>query len=107
MRRLTLVVSLIIACVGLVASPALAQRDPFDPVIDVNAGVAPTSVGTTIANGNGSVQPAVGSEGLATTGANVSSWLSIAYMLFVAGGAALVLSHQVLGRPGAPRTVDR
>jgi hypothetical protein len=88
------VLLLALVCLALVAAPAAAQRDPFDPLIDPDAG---TTVGTT--GGTGTVvtpsvpQQEVGSEGLANTGTNVEPWVAIAYGLVVIGGGILMIAR--------------
>lgn len=100
--RIAIVVASSIACLALLAGPAAAQRDPFDPVIDPNApltttgGTTTTGTGTT---GTTSVQPAVGSEGLANTGSDVTPFMVIAYGLLVVGGGALYLARLHAPRP--------
>lgn len=105
--RIAIVVASSIACIALLAGPAGAQQDPFEPVIDPNAPVT-TIDGTTTtgtdATGTGttSVQPSVGSERLANTGSDVAPFMVIAYGLLVVGAGALYLV-----RLHAPRPVRR
>lgn len=92
---------LVMLCLGLAAAPALAQKDPFDPVIDPNAASTGSTTGTisTTPGDSTVVQPAVGSEGLANTGADVTPWLAVAYGLVVLGGGVLVLARMYQPQP--------
>lgn len=105
MRKLVVVGLLAMLCLGLAAAPALAhanaQKDPFHPVIDPNATVTGSTTPTTSTTTGGAtvVQPAVGSEGLANTGADVTPWLAVAYGLLVLGGAAVVLARMYQPQP--------
>ena len=90
------------ACLMILAAPATAQRDPFDPVIDPNAATTTTTGTTTTGGTTGEttgVQPVVGSEGLANTGSDVGPYLVIAYGLLVVGAGALYLSKLHAPRP--------
>lgn len=99
MRKSVLVVVLALVCLLLLAGPALAQKDPFDPVIDPNAGTGTTTTGTTGTVTTGQTDPTepVGSDALANTGPDVQPWLVIAYGLVVLGSTALVVAR--LQRP--------
>ena len=104
MRTLKLLLASL-TCLVLLAAPAAAQKDPFHPVIDPNAATTTTTgttTTTTTTGDNTGVQPAVGSEGLANTGADVEPFLVIAYGLFVVGAGALYLT-----KLHAPQPVDR
>ena len=95
-------------CIGSMAGPALAQRDPFDPVIDPNASTVDTTTGgtTTTADTTGDpsiFQPTDGSDALANTGSDVSPWMAIAYALIVLGVGALVLGRMFQPRPATRR----
>ncbi|HWC13453.1 MAG TPA: hypothetical protein VG929_02520 [Actinomycetota bacterium] len=101
--RIAIVVASVLGLLAL-AGPAAAQRDPFDPVIDPNAAVTTTTgtttTGTTTTGtGTTSIQPGVGSEGLANTGADVSPYLVVAYGLVVVGAGALYLAKLHAPRP--------
>ena len=101
-RSLTVSI-VVVALLALGASPALAQRDPFDPLVDPNAG--DLSAGPTDelpGQDAGEVTERTGSERLADTGFDPSGWLVAAYVLAAAGAAAVVLSRN-LGRPPPPR----
>lgn len=77
----------------LTASPALALKDPFDPVVKPGSGTGDVNGSTTTVD-----EPAVStngnpfSEDMPNTGADTASWLVLAYVLVVAGGGALVLA---------------
>jgi drug/metabolite transporter (DMT)-like permease len=93
------VVLLAITCIALAAGPALAQKDPFDPVIDPNAPATTTGGTSTGTTGTTIVQPSVGSEGLANTGFDLRPWLALAYTLILIGGGTLYLSRQAKPHP--------
>jgi hypothetical protein len=98
------------------AAPALAIRDPFDPVIS-QAELTGSGEGTG-ASGDGSTGDGTGtdgdgtgttgdgddvvagnsSEGLANTGADTEAWLVAAYALIAVGLGAVVVS-KVNGQP--------
>lgn len=95
-------------CLALMATPALAQRDPFDPLIDPNAPTVGTTGGsittTTDTTGGSSVfQPTDGSDALANTGSDVSPWMAIAYTLIVMGAGALVVARMYQPHPATRR----
>jgi hypothetical protein len=100
MRKLLLAVVMGATLVVMMAAPAFAIRDPFDPAIDLTPDTA-TAGGDTGAQvdtgGDGGTDVGaqvddVGSEGLAATGADTEPWLVAAYGLIVAGAAAVALS---------------
>lgn len=95
MRRTTAVLLVAMTCVLLGAAPAMAQRDPFDPVIDPNAPTGATTGTTTTGGTNGSpvFQPTDGSDVLANTGSDMSPWLAIGYSLILLGAGALVIAR--------------
>lgn len=86
------------------AAPALAHRDPFDPVISQadltgatdaagsadGAGTDDDGAGTGTAPGD--VVAGVSSEALADTGAESEPWLVAAFVLIAIGAGAVVLS---------------
>jgi hypothetical protein len=84
-----------LVAVVLMSAPALALKDPFKPLVDPQA-----ETGSTSGTGTGSTidEPAVPadenpfSEGMPNTGADTRSWMVLAYVLVVAGAAALVLA---------------
>lgn len=100
MRKLLLVLVMGATLVVMMAAPAFAIRDPFDPAIDLtpDAGGATVDGGAQVdtgGDGGGTVvggQTDVGSEGLANTGAETEPWLVAAYGLIAAGAAAVALS---------------
>jgi hypothetical protein len=98
MRKLLLVAVMGATLVVMMAAPAFAIRDPFDPAIDLTPD-APATAGDTSGqtDGDGGADVGgqvdeVGSEGLAATGADTEPWLVAAYGLIVAGAAAVALS---------------
>ena len=108
MKKLAALIALALASLVLMAAPASAQRDPFDPVIDPNATVVTT--GTTTTDGTTTdgtttttnLPPNVGSDELADTGTDVAPWLAIAYGLVAMGAGAVVI-----GRMYQPQLVRR
>jgi hypothetical protein len=101
MRKLTMLVSLAFVVVTLLAAPALAQRDPFDPVIDPNPPTTTTD-GTTSSGEGPVVQPVPGTDVMANTGSDPSPWLAIAYALVAVGAGAIVIAK--LHQPAPIRT---
>ena len=98
--------TVIVLCVFglLVAMPsALAQegrRDPFEPIVDEEAGVVVVPAGDpgTSTGGSGDGPGGSGStEGTPTTGMATSSWTGLAYLLIVMGAAGVTLAR--LRRP--------
>jgi hypothetical protein len=92
MRRVIAVAVLALVLVALVAAPAMAQRDPFEPLIDPNAPVgAPGDPAPgTDPEGAPPFQP---TEQVPNTGANTTDWTAGAYILMVLGGALLMLGR--------------
>ena len=108
MRRMTVLALVVMTCIGVMAAPALAQRDPFDPVIDPNApavttGGTTTTTTTDTTGGSQVFQPTDGSDALANTGSDVSPWMAIAYSLLVLGAGALALARMYQPRPARTR----
>jgi hypothetical protein len=101
MRKLLLVLTLVLICVPLIGGTASAQKDPFEPLIDPNAGTTTTTTttSTTGSTGDTFTPPSVGSEGLANTGADIEPWVALAYGLIVVGGGALALARLQSPRP--------
>lgn len=113
---------LVSALFGLVmvvsfAAPALALRDPFDPVISqaelsgsadgTGNGTGDTAGDGTGGNGDGTTAlDENGSEGLATTGADIEPWLVAAYTLIAVGAGAVALAR-ISGPPVARRSTSR
>lgn len=96
MKKLAALTALALTTLVLLAAPAMAQRDPFDPVIDPNAApvvtTGTTTTGTTTTTTTtGSSN--VGSDALANTGADVTPWLAIAYGLVAMGAGAIVIGR--------------
>lgn len=95
----------------LTVTPAFAQRDPFDPVIDTSAGSTGTSGSTTdpgtapAPDGtSGQADPSqTGADVMPNTGADPTSWMALAYALIVIGGALLVLGRLHNGWDASPR----
>lgn len=110
MRRVVTLCLFVAFAVVFLAPSALAQRDPFDPL--VNGEAAGTGTGTTgeTAGGTDTTTGAIetqpfqenGADVLATTGAETEPWLVVALALLVLGGGSLALSR-VLAAPVAPR----
>lgn len=103
MRKMTITVGLALAVLALIASPALAQKDPFHPVIDPDAGtVVVTGSGTVSSDTTTELPPNVGSDSLAPTGMDVSPWLAVAYTLILVGTGSVVIAR--MSRPEPIRT---
>jgi hypothetical protein len=101
MKRILVLLSTAIVVLGA-ASPALAQRDPFDPQEGSGAQEEPSDSGDEGAADDPTVQPddeedadvsPNRSEQLANTGADPQPWLVVAYGLLAAGAAALFVSR--------------
>ena len=94
MRKAIVIATLVGAWILVAATPALAQRDPFAPVIDPNAATTTTTT-TTGSTGTAPFddQSSVDSGGLSNTGSDVSPLLVIAYGLLVLGGTAVMLAR--------------
>ncbi len=100
MRKLLCASLLGLILVVATAAPALALRDPFDPVVsqaqitgtgagaDGTAGTTGTGAGAT----NRTLVFENGSEALANTGSDTEPWLVAAFALIALGAAAVVLS---------------
>ena len=101
MRKLIGVLAIAVLVTIAISSPAFAQRDPFDPVIDPNAATTTTGVTTDTGTGGTVFEPGVrdsiGSEGIANTGVDMSPFLLIAFTLLSFGGLALAWAR--LHRP--------
>jgi hypothetical protein len=89
------------------ASPALAQKDPFDPLVtedtgatDTTAPTDPTEPDVTVDPGDGAPAPPA-DEPMPDTGTDPSRWLAIAW-LAIAAGAGLVMLARIL-RPAPAR----
>jgi hypothetical protein len=82
-----------LSVVILTASPALALKDPFDPLVtpDSTTGEVDGST-TTVDAPAASTNENPFSENMPTTGAATASWLVLAYVLLVVGAAALALA---------------
>lgn len=100
MKRFSAALLAALTALVLLAAPALAQRDPFDPVIDLTADTGGAATGGGTADGTNSSgdpttpsNPDAQSDAFPNTGANTTGWLAIAYVLLASGGALLVLSR--------------
>ena len=102
MRALISIVVATVAVVLVTAAPALAQKDPFDPLVteaDVTGG---ETTGATEEDDAGAVDQPAGRESLPNTGADTTSWLGVALAL-MAAGAGIVAAVRVLTTPPRPR----
>lgn len=102
MRKLLVGSLLGLMLVLVAAAPALALRDPFDPVIsqaDLTAGMGDTTGDGTGTTGDGTgttdggTQVSGGADQMANTGSETESWLVAAYALMAIGAGAVVLSR--------------
>jgi hypothetical protein len=88
------------------ASPALAQKDPFDPLVTEDTTgatdtTAPTETDITVDPGDGADPAPPADEPMPDTGTDPSRWLAIAW-LAIAAGAGLVMLARIL-RPAPAR----
>ena len=105
MKRFLVVLVVALTALVALAAPALALRDPFDPVIDLTpdtaGGVASGDGAADGANGSGdgtagdgaTSNPGVQSDAFPNTGADTTGWLAIAYVLLASGGALVIFSR--------------
>jgi hypothetical protein len=84
------------------AAPALALKDPFEPLVTEAEPGATTngSTTTTVDEPTLTTDENPFSEGMPNTGADTTSWLVVAYLLVVAGGAALTIAWARRPAPG-------
>lgn len=101
MRKLLIGSLLGLMLVVVVAAPALALRDPFDPVIsqaeltgtgDTSGDGTGTATGDGTGTTDGGTQVSGGADQMANTGSETEPWLVAAYALIAIGAGALVLS---------------
>lgn len=92
MRKLLVVALAAGALVLAAASPALAQRDPFDPIVDPNSGTAPSGSADSTETTEEPVFAPSEPESMPNTGSDPSSWLAIAYALIVMGAGTIALA---------------
>lgn len=111
MRKLLIGSLLGLMLVLVVAAPALALRDPFDPVIsqaeltgggDTSGGDGTGTTGDGTGTTNGGTQVSGGSEQMANTGSETEPWLVAAYALIAIGAGAVVLSKINSTEPARP-----
>lgn len=81
------------------AAPAMAQRDPFDPLVTEPGTEAPAGDGTVIAPEDPTEPVTPPNDVMANTGADVSVWVAVAYVLVALGGGLLLLAHALDLRP--------
>ena len=101
MRKFIVIATLVGSALVVGAAPAVAQRDPFAPVIDPNAATTTTtttSTGATDTTPFGD-QTSVDSGALSNTGSDVSPMLVVAYGLLVLGGTAVMLARLHASKP--------
>ena len=114
MRKLLIGTLLGLMLVLVVAAPALALRDPFDPVIsqaELTGGTGDTTgttgdgTGTTdgTATNGGTQVSGTGVDQMANTGAETEPWLVAAYALIAIGAGAVVVSKLNAPQPVSPR----
>ena len=112
MKRIATSLALALLAVLVFAAPALAQRDPFDPVIDltVDTGGVVDGGETGGTNGNGGPSspsdPDARADVFPNTGADTKGWLAIAYVLLASGGL-LILQARTTGSPAVRRLPRR
>ncbi len=105
MRKVVIGSLLGLMLVLVVAAPALALRDPFDPVISQTQLTAGTGDGTGDGTGTGTgdtdgtgtdgtgTEVSAGADQMATTGSETEPWLVAAYTLIAVVAGAVVLSR--------------
>lgn len=103
MKKLVIGSLLGLMLVLVVAAPALALRDPFDPVISQAQLTGGTGDGTGTADGTGDTdgtgtdgtgtEVSAGADQMANTGSETEPWLVAAYALIAIGAGAVVLSR--------------
>lgn len=110
MKRILGVALTALALLLVVAAPALAQRDPFDPVVDLTvdtSGAGATDPDGTTGDGTGDPtspsNPDARADVFPNTGADTTGWLAIAYVLLASGGALVVFSRTMKAAPEASR----
>jgi LPXTG-motif cell wall-anchored protein len=96
MKRLLLLVA-VIGALNLLAAPAMAQRDPFDPLVTEEAATSGSGQTSGSADDSGSGQnndgaPVVEDSALPATGSG-TSWFAVAYVLIAAGDGFVVLGR--------------
>ena len=97
MRRAVLTMAAGALLVMIVAAPAFAQRDPFEPLVSKNTGSNVSDTGNSVdgsANNEDSneSQPSNDSGALPTTGSDIDGWLAAAYLLVALGAGAVVVA---------------
>ena len=95
MRRTLVVTLLVFGCGFLLATPAAAQRDPFQPAAGQGGSVeAPT--GSAPGEDPAAFAPPP-TDPLANTGVEIEQWLALAYALIACGAGAVMIAR--LARP--------
>lgn len=91
MRRTFVVVALVLGSGLLLAAPAAAQRDPFQPAAGQGGAIeAPPGSGTQEEPAQVAPPP---TDPLANTGAEIEPWLALAYGLIAAGAGAVTIGR--------------
>lgn len=109
MRKLVIGSLLGLMLVLVVAAPALALRDPFDPVISQAQLTGGTGDGTGTGDTDGTgtdgtgTEVSAGADQMATTGSETEPWLVAAYALIAIGAGAVVLSRINSSEPALHR----
>lgn len=83
--------------VMILAAPAFAQRDPFDPLVTKDSSSQVDDTGNSAGGPSGpnedtNVQPSNESGALPATGSNIDGWLAAAYLLVAFGAGAVVVA---------------
>lgn len=103
MRRIAAAAVLAVAVTILVGAPALATKDPFKPLVTSEQAATATTTGATTTTTTTAQDPAAPTEPLSesvpNTGADVATWLVVAYGLVAAGAGALVLARTLRPSP--------
>ena len=96
MRKSLAVTLLVLFSVFLLAAPAAAQRDPFEPQNGpgvVEPGPDAVEPGTEPGNTEPEVQPPPSDGGLGNTGMDLQPWLVLAYSLIAIGLGAVAVGR--------------
>jgi LPXTG-motif cell wall-anchored protein len=97
--RLLLVLATVGAWMVIAAAPAVAQRDPFDPLVSTGS-TTTADTGTTTTSSDTqadtttqtTTESTVEENSLPNTGSRMTPWLALAYVLVTVGAGLLVLS---------------
>jgi LPXTG-motif cell wall-anchored protein len=83
--------------VMIVAAPAFAQRDPFDPLVTKDSSSNVDATGNPVSGSpnnedSNKIQPSNDSGALPTTGSDIDGWLAAAFLLVAVGAGAVAVA---------------